>query len=150
MAGVAMKPSWASIAGGSRRLVSPLHRNVRVLAAVAPGLDAGAVVGAAAAAGAVVGLAAGADVAAPAGAVVAAAAGGVVGLGAAAGAVVGAAAGEAGPHAAHRPLPAPLVARFKTPRRGGTLFSAPQRSVAGSLARRDATAPPRRAAARPL
>src|SRR5438477_3486118 len=54
---VAMKPSWASMAGGSRRLVSLPHRNVRVLAAVAPGLAAGAVVGAAAAA---VGAAAGA------------------------------------------------------------------------------------------
>src|SRR6266567_6227810 len=54
---VAMKPSWASMAGGSRRLVSPDHRNVRVLAAVAPGLVAGAVVGAAAP---VVGAAAGA------------------------------------------------------------------------------------------
>src|SRR5258708_39061853 len=142
MAGVAMKPSWASIAGGSRRLVSPLHRNVRVLAAVAPGLDAGAVVGAAAAAGAVVGLAAGAVVAAAAGAVVAAAAGGVVGLGAAAGAVVGAAAGEAGPHAANRPMPATIVASFKTRRRVGIFLSYLRRSVAGSLARQDPPPPP--------
>src|SRR5438477_4296255 len=56
---VAMKPSWASMAGGSRRLVSLPHRKVSVLAAVAPGLVAGAVVGAAAG-GAVVGAAAGA------------------------------------------------------------------------------------------
>src|SRR6266851_7619720 len=75
MAVVAMKPSWASIAGGSRRLVSLPHRNVSVLAAVAPGLDAGAVVGAAAGGGAGVGLPAGAVVAALAGAVGAAAAG---------------------------------------------------------------------------
>src|SRR3977135_2614017 len=53
MAVVAMKPSCASIAGGSRRWVARPHRKVRVLAAVAPGLVAGAVVGAAA--GAVVG-----------------------------------------------------------------------------------------------
>src|SRR5436190_7254142 len=95
---VAMKPSWASMAGGSSRFVSPASRKVSVLAAVAPGLAAGAVVGAAA--GAAVGAAA-------AGAVVAAgAAGAVVGLGAAAGgAVVGAAAGAAaGPHATRRPI----------------------------------------------
>src|SRR6266852_1658878 len=146
MAGVVMKPSCASIAGGSRRLVSLPHRKVSVLAALAAGLVAGAVVGAAA--GAVVGLGAGAVVAAAAGAVVAAAAGGVVGLGAAAGAVVGAAAGAAGPHAANRPMPAAIVASFKTRRRVGIFFLVPQRSVAGSLARRDATAPPRRAAAR--
>src|SRR5215468_10899782 len=72
---VAMKPSCASMAGGSRRLVSPANKKVSVLAAVAPGLAAGAVVGAAA--GAVVGAAAGA--------VVGAAAGAVVGLGAAVG-----------------------------------------------------------------
>src|SRR6266581_2327988 len=101
MAVVAMKPSWASIAGGSRRLVSLPHRNVSVLAALAAGLVAGAVVGAAA--GAVVGLAA---------------AGAVVGLGAA-GAVVGAAAGAAGPHAASKPMPAAIVARVKTRRRVG-------------------------------
>src|SRR5260370_40014353 len=66
---VAMKPSCASMAGGSSRLVSPENRNVSVLAAVAPGFVAGAVVGAAvgAAAGAVVGWAAGAVVAAAAG-----------------------------------------------------------------------------------
>src|SRR5438094_5901292 len=83
MAVVAMKPSCASIAGGSRRLVSLPHRKVSVLAALAAGLVAGAVVGAAA--GAVVGLAAAAAavVGAAAGAVMAAAAGGVVGLGAA-------------------------------------------------------------------
>src|SRR6266513_141030 len=99
MAVVAMMPSWASIAGGSRRFVSLPHRNVRVLVALAAGLVAGAVVGAAA--GAVVGLAAAAGaVVGAAGAVVAAAAGAVVGLGAAAGAAVGAAAGPAGPHAA--------------------------------------------------
>src|SRR6266702_4333430 len=80
---------------------------------------AGAVVGLAAAAGAVVAAAAGAVVAAAAGAVVAAAAGAVVGLGAAAGAVVGAAAGVAGPHAANRPMPAAIVASFKTRRRVG-------------------------------
>src|SRR5438309_1756455 len=120
MAVVAMKPSWASIAGGSSRFVSLPHRKVSVLAALAAGLVAGAVV--AAAAGAVVGLAAGAVVAAAAGAVVAAAAGGVVGLGAAAGAVVGAAAGVAGPHAANRPMPAAIVASFKTRRRVGIFF----------------------------
>src|SRR4051812_37522261 len=100
MAVVAMNPSWASIAGGSRRLVSPAIKKVSVLAAVAPVLVAGAVVGAAAAAGAVVGAAA----------VVAAgtagAAGAVVGLGAAAGGLVGAAGAAAGPHAARRPIPA--------------------------------------------
>src|SRR5438552_14693339 len=119
MAVVALKPSGASIAGGSGRLVSLPHRKVSVLAALAAGLVAGAVV--AAAAGAVVGLAAaaGAVVSAAAGAVVAAAAGGVVGLGAAAGAVVGAAAGAAGPHAANRPMPAAIVASFKTRRRVG-------------------------------
>src|SRR5258708_31939007 len=142
MAGVAMKPSWASIAGGSRRLVSPLHRNVRVLAAVAPGLDAGAVVGAAAAAGAVVGLAAGAVVAAAAGGVVAAAAGGVVGLGAAAGAVVGAAAGEAGPHAANKPMPAAIVASFKTRRRGRNFFSYPPGSTSRPLSPHGPPRPP--------
>src|SRR6266508_3954520 len=100
-----MKPSWASIAGGSRRLVSPAMRKVSVFAAVAPGLAAGAVVGAAAAA--VVG---------------AAAAGAVVGLAAAAavggaGAVVGAAAGAPGPHAARRPIPAATPARLRKRRR---------------------------------
>src|SRR4051794_2621106 len=94
-----MKPSCASMAGGSSRLVSPENRNVSVLAAVAPGFVAGAVVGAAA--GAAVGLAAAAAV----GAAVAAAAGAVVGFGAAVGARVGAA-GEAGPHAVSRPIPA--------------------------------------------
>src|SRR6267378_106835 len=94
MAVVAMKPSWASIAGGSRRFVSLPHRNVRVLVALAAGLVAGAVVGAAAG-------------------VVAAAAGAVVGLGAAAGAAVGAAAGLAGPHAANRPMPVAAPASVK-------------------------------------
>src|SRR6266536_2267218 len=98
MAVVAMKPSWASIAGGSRRFVSLPHRKVSVLAAVAPGLDAGAVVGAAAGAG------------------------GLVGFGAAAGAVVGAAAGLAGPHAANRPMPAAMLASFKRRRRVGIFF----------------------------
>jgi len=51
------------------------------------------------------------------------AAGAVVGLGAAAGAVVGAAAGEAGPHAANRPMPAAIVASFKTRRRVGICSS---------------------------
>src|SRR6266513_1428200 len=101
MAVVAMMPSWASIAGGSRRFVSLPHRNVRVLVALAAGLVAGAVVGAAA--GAVVGLAA--------------AAGAVVGLGAAAGAAVGAAAGPAGPHAANRPMPVAAPASVKMRRR---------------------------------
>src|SRR5437016_3303496 len=97
----AMKPSWAVIAGGSRRSVSLPHRNVSVLAAVA-GLTAGAVVGAAA------------------GAVVGAAAGAVVGLGAAvgaAGAVVGAAAGAAGPQAARSPIPAATPPRLRKRRR---------------------------------
>src|SRR6267378_708462 len=140
MAVVAMKPSWASIAGGSRRLVSLPHRKVSVLAAVAPGFDAGAVV-AAAAAGAVVGLAAaaGAVVAAAAGAVVAAAAGGVVGLGAAAGAVVGAAAGAAGPHAASRPMPAAILASFKTRRRVGIFPRTSGDQLPRRLARRSQT-----------
>ena len=66
MAVSAMKPSWASMAGGSRRLVSLAKRKVSVLAAVAPGLVAGATVGAAAA-GAVVAAAAGAVVGAAGG-----------------------------------------------------------------------------------
>src|SRR5438445_2525936 len=106
MAVVAMKPSCASLAGRSRRLVSPANRNVSVFAAVAAGLVAGAVV--AAAAGAVVGAAAGA--------VVGAAAGAVVGFGAAAGAV-GAGAGAAGPQAARRPIPAVRPARPRNRRR---------------------------------
>src|SRR5437588_8792229 len=107
MAVVAMKPSCASIAGGSRRLVSPANRKVSVLAAVAAGFVAGATVGAAA--GAVVGAAAGA--------VVGAAAGAVVGLAAAAGGLVGAAVGAAGPQAASRPLPAARPARPRKRRR---------------------------------
>jgi hypothetical protein len=91
--------------------VSLPHRKVRVLEAVAPGLVAGAVVGAAAAAGAVVGAAA----AGAAAVVGAAAAGGVVGFGAAGGVVgVGAA---AGPHAARRPIPAAMLAKFRNRRR---------------------------------
>src|SRR2546423_8106325 len=101
-----MKPSCASIAGGSRRLVSPANRKVSVLAAVAADFVAGAVVGAAA----------GAVVAAAAGAVVGAAAGAVVGL-AAAGGLVGAAVGAAGPQAASRPLPAARPARPRKRRR---------------------------------
>src|SRR6267378_3956448 len=89
MAVVAMKPSWASIAGGSRRLVSLPHKNVSVFAAVAPGLDAGA--------------------------------------------VVGAAAGEAGPHAANRPMPAAIVASFKTRRRVGIFFLVPQENSCRQL-----------------
>src|SRR5919204_6508289 len=81
---VAMKPSCASMAGGSSRFVSPANRKVSVLAALAAGLVAGAVVGAAA--GAVVGAAAA-----------------VVGLGAA-GALVGAA-GAPGWQAGRRPMP---------------------------------------------
>src|SRR5215831_12103839 len=115
MAVVAMKPSWASMAGGSSLFVSPASRKVSVFAALAAGLVAGAVVGAAA--GAVVGAAAGAVVAAAAGAVVGAAAGGVVGFGAAAGGVVGAAAGAPGPHAASRPMPAATPAMFSNRRR---------------------------------
>src|SRR5579864_2823180 len=93
-----MKPSFASMAGGSSLLVSLPHKNVSVLAAVAFGLVAGAVVGAAAAA---VGLAAGALVGAAA-AAVGLAAGALVG----AAAVVGEAAGAAGPQAASKPIPA--------------------------------------------
>src|SRR5262245_26923417 len=100
-----MKLSWASIAGGSRRLVSPARRKVSVLAADAAGLLAGVVVGAAAAAGAVVGLAAASVGAAAA----------VVGLGAA-GAVVGAAVG-AGWQAASKPIPAATSARPRNLRR---------------------------------
>src|SRR5262249_6890403 len=48
----AMKPSCASMAGGSRRLVSLPHRKVRGLAAGAPGLVAGGGGGAGGAGGA--------------------------------------------------------------------------------------------------
>src|SRR5438270_14060533 len=109
MAVSAMKPSWAVIAGGSRRSVSLPHRNVSVLAAVAFGLTAGAVVGA------VVGAAAG--FAAAVGAVVGAAAGAVVGLAAAVGALVGAPDGAAGPQAASKPKPAVRPAMPRNRRR---------------------------------
>src|SRR5579872_5625797 len=113
MAVVVMNPSWLVMAGGSRRSVSPANRKVSVLAAVAPGFVAGAVVGAAA--GAVV------AAAAAAGAVVGAAAGAVVGLGAAVaaggGALVGAAGVVAGPHAASSPIPAATPARPRKRRR---------------------------------
>src|SRR5262245_46447536 len=114
MAVSAMKPSWAVMVGGSSLSVSLPHRKVSVLAAVALGLVAAAVVGAvvAAAAGAAVGLAAAAAV----GAVVAAAAGGVVGLGAAGG-LVGAAVGAAGPQAASKPKPAVRPAMPRNRRR---------------------------------
>src|SRR5207248_5029230 len=111
MAVSAMKPSCAVIAGGSSRSVSLPHRKVSVLAAVAPGLVAGATVGAAAAA--VVGAAAGAVVAAGAAAVVGLAAGAAVG----AAAVVGAAVGAAGPQAASRPMPAATPAKPRKRRR---------------------------------
>src|SRR5690349_17554128 len=106
-----MNPSCASMAGGSRRFVSPANRKVRVFAAVALGLLAGAVVGAAAAA---VGCAAAAAVGALVGAAAAA-----VGLaaGGAVGAVVGAAEGAAGPHAASRPMPAATPAMPRNRRR---------------------------------
>src|SRR5262245_4724880 len=110
MAVSAMKPSWAVIAGGSRRSVSLPQRKVRVLAAVAAGLTAGAVVGAVVGAAAAVGAAVGA----------AAGAGAVVGFGAAvggAGAAVGAAGALAGPHAVSRPMPAATPARPKKRRR---------------------------------
>src|SRR5579864_7573869 len=114
MAVSAMKPSCASIAGGSSLFVSLPQRNVSVLAAVAFGLVAGAVVGAAVgAAAAAVGLAAGAVVGAAA-AAVGLAAGADVG---AAGGLVGAAAGAEGPHAANRPIPAATPARPRKRRR---------------------------------
>src|ERR687887_273452 len=127
MAVVAMKPSWAVMAGGSSLSVSLPHRNVRVLAAVAGLPAAGAVVGAAAGLGASVGFAA------AAGAVVAAAAGlgASVGFGAAAGAEVGAAAGAPGPQAASRPMPAANPAMLRN-RRRETIVVLPQEMLGRS------------------